>query len=185
MLLQLKAFKEMEYIKKHLLQILAILVLLIYIMMGFLQGLIVKGTTLQIFDVMMVKGFDLAYVNTFLNQVSMQGKNVYLHLQIPLDFIFPVLMSLIFYLFFLKETNNKKIALFGFSSLIFDYAENIFVIIMLTSLNLSESTVRIASTITIIKGIMYLLNYGLLLFLLIRCRYRKGCPFKNKTKKTS
>lgn len=175
----------MKHLKKYLKLYLLGVIGIIYFVMDYLQIMIVKGTSLQLFDVMMFKGYDLAYANQFINEISNQGKNIYLFAQIPLDFIFPILFSVIFYLFFFEQTNNKKIALLGFSSAVFDYAENILVIMMLTTTNLTQGLVGTASVVTMLKGAIYFINIGFMVFLAIRCRYRKGCPFKNKAKKTS
>ncbi len=168
---------------KNLIIILFIIAHAVFLVMNFIQPLIVTGVSVKMFDLMMFKGYDLAYATTFVNEISQQGKNVYLFVQVPLDFIYPLLVSAFFYLFFLDQTRNKKIASLGFVSMVFDYMENIFVIVILTTVNLTDTIVGIASIATIIKGGFYVINYGLVVYLLIRCRYRMGCPFKNEIKK--
>lgn len=137
--------------------------------MDLVTPLITEGVSVQMFDLMMFKGYDLAFATTFVSEISSQGRSLYLFVQMPLDFIYPLLLSIFFYLFFLEQTKNKNFALLGFASVIFDYAENISVIIMLTNTNLIAPVVGFASFATITKGIFYVLNYSITIFLLIRC----------------
>ncbi|MFH0767316.1 MAG: hypothetical protein ABH890_05185 [Bacillota bacterium] len=155
---------------------------LIYLGMDFVIPVIQEGVSLPIFDFRMFRGYDLAYATTFVNELSDKGKIAYLWIQLPLDFIYPLLVSTFFYLFFLQQTKNNKIALIGYSSMIFDYLENILIIVILTSTQLSALIVGTASVVTIIKGVFYVINYGLTIFLLIRCRYKMGCPVYHQLK---
>ncbi len=154
----------------------------IFFVMTLIQPSIVEGVSLKMFDLMMFKGYDLAYATTFINEISNRGRNIYLFVQIPLDFLYPLLLSIFFSLFFYEQTKSRDLAFLGFATMIFDYMENIFIILILTSTNLSSNIVGIASKATITKGIFYALNYGITVFLLIRCRYKKGCPIKNRLK---
>lgn len=151
--------------------------------MTLIQPSIVEGVSVKMFDLMMFKGYDLAYATTFVNEISDRGRNIYLFVQIPLDFLYPLLLSTFFSLFFYEQTKKRDLAFLGYATMIFDYMENIFVILILTTSNLSPNIVSIASKATISKGIFYVINYGLTIFLLIRCRYKKGCPIKNRFKR--
>ena len=146
---------------------------LIYLVMNIIGPLVTEGMTLDIFDLRMIGGYDLTYVNQFNQELSDQGRTIYLFVQLPLDFIYPLLTSLFFYAYFRQEFRIKKLAMIGFLSMTFDYIENIFVIFFLTSSHLTSGFVMIGSISTILKGIFYLINYGLSLFFLGRCVIKK------------
>lgn len=146
---------------------------IILLSMVILMPNIQSGVSLQMFDLTMFKGFDLAYAQTFISELSDRGRSYYLFVQIPMDFLYPLLISTFFYLYFLDQTKNRKLAYLGFGSMIFDYLENIFVIVMLTTSSLTQGLVFVASMFTIIKAIFYAINYGLTVLLLGRYLYKK------------
>lgn len=172
-----------KIIKKQKIVILFVVAHLILLTMYFFMPIIQEGVSVQMFDLTMFKGFDLAHAQTFVNELSTQGRTYYLFLQIPLDFLYPLLVSTFFYLFFLDQTRNKKFAVIGYSSMMFDYLENIFVIIILTRATLTNELVSVASVVTIIKACFYVVNYGITIVLLGRCRYLKGCPIRSLIEK--
>jgi hypothetical protein len=132
---------------------------------------------IDIFDLRMFKGYDLAYANSLKNNLSISNLNTYLYILIPLDFIYPFCLSFFFFLFFKKVTHHLIISLLGFLSMIFDYLENTLIIHMLTSDSLTERLVNLSSLFTQIKGYAYLMNYTLLLILLCVYLY-KGYKIK-------
>jgi len=158
-----------HWLFKYRIPILFLSAHLVYIVMNIIGPLVTEGVTLDIFDLRMLGGYDLAYVDQFNQELSDQGRMIYLFVQLPLDFIYPLLTSLFFYSYFRQEFRVKKFAAIGFLSMTFDYIENIFVIFFLTSDHLSSVFVMIGSISTILKGIFYLFNYGLSLFFLSRC----------------
>ncbi len=168
-----------KVIKKQKIVILFVVAHLIMLVMNIFIPIIQEGVSVQMFDLTMFKGFDLVHAQTFVSELSPQGRTYYLFLQIPLDFLYPLLVSTFFYLFFLDQTGNKKFAALGYASMLFDYSENVFVIIILTTTSLTHELVAVASIVTIIKACFYVINYGLTIFLLIRCRYLKGCPIRS------
>ncbi|GEM_PF-1242013 len=172
-----------KLIKKQKIVILFIAAHLIMLTMYILMPNITDGVSVQMFDLTMFRGFDLIHAQTFVSELSASGKSYYLFMQIPLDFIYPLLVSTFFYLFFLDQIGNKKIASLGYASMLFDYLENIFVVIILTTANLTQTLVAFASAATIIKACFYVINYGLTLYLLARCRYLKGCPIRSLIEK--
>lgn len=146
---------------------------LIYLVMMFIGPLITKGMTLEIFDLRMFSGYNLNDVNQFNQEISDHGRDIYLYAQIPLDFIYPLLTSFFFFFYFKQEFKYKNIAYIGFLSMIFDYAENICVMIFLTSSGFTSEFVMIGSISTILKGVFYLINYTIAIYFLARCVIKK------------
>ena len=106
-------------------------------------------------------GYSFSYANELLDALGLEGRNLYLSTQLPLDFIYPGLFSITYSLLlvwlFGKVFNvNSKIyylALVPFFAGIFDYVENIFIIKMISSFpDLQVNTVKIASTFTVLKS---------------------------------
>ncbi len=162
-----------DWLFKYRIPVLFLLAHLVYLIMNIIGPLVNEGMTLDIFDLRMFSGYDLNYVNQFNLDISDQGRTIYLFVQIPLDFIYPLLTSLFFFSYFKQELKHKKFAYVGFLSMTFDYIENICVIFFLTASNLSEGFVMLGSISTIIKGIFYLIFYGGSLFFLGRCLIKK------------
>ncbi|HBY65838.1 MAG TPA: hypothetical protein DEG42_05625 [Acholeplasmataceae bacterium] len=158
-----------HWLFKYRIPILFLFAHLIYLVMNIIGPLVTEGMNLDIFDLRMFGGYDLTYITQFNQEISDQGRRIYLFVQLPLDFIYPLLTSLFFYAYFKQEFKVKKLAAIGFLSMTFDYMENIFVIFFLTSSHLTSGFVMIGSISTILKGIFYLINYGLSLFFLSRC----------------
>lgn len=161
------------WLSKNRIVILFLTAHLIYLVMMIIGPLITKDMTLEIFDIRMFGGYNLNDVNQFNQEISDYGRNIYLYVQIPLDLLYPLLASLFFFSYFKREFKNKNIAMIGFLSMIFDYAENICVIIFLTSSSLTSGIVMIGSISTILKGIFYLINYGVAIYLILRCGIKK------------
>jgi hypothetical protein len=162
-----------SWLTKNRVAILFLTAHLVYLVMMIIGPSVTQGMTLEIFDLRMLSGYDLNDVNQFNQEISNHGKDIYLFVQIPLDFIYPLLTSLFFFSYFKREFKHKNIAFIGFLSMIFDYAENICVIFFLTSLSLTSGFVMIGSISTILKGAFYLINYTIAIFFLARCIVKK------------
>ena len=115
---------------------------------------------LPIFDLSPL-GYSFNYANELLDTLGAEGRNLYLSIQLPLDFIYPGLFSLTYslllvWLFGKTFNENSKIyylALVPFLAGIFDYVENVFIIKMINSFpDLQVNTVKIASTFSILKS---------------------------------
>lgn len=106
----------------------------------------------------------------FLNLVDEEGRFIYLHRQLPLDFIYPVFYTLLFVsLIYLlcKSGGLRRVLITGAAVLaVCDYTENIMSIIMLKSGVPCDSFAIIASAVTSIKTvIMYLLILSIVVLL--------------------
>ena len=115
---------------------------------------------LPIFDLSPL-GYSFNYANELLDTLGSEGRNLYLSIQLPLDFIYPGLFSitysvLLVWLFGKSFNENSKMfyfALVPFLAGVFDYVENIFIIKMINSFpDLQVNTVKVASTFSVLKS---------------------------------
>lgn len=133
-------------------------------------------------------GYSYEYVMTLFGKLGEVGRNLYLYLQLPLDFIYPGLFaiscSLLLFWLYLKVVNkNSKVFYFcltPFVAGLFDYVENINILYMLISYpNLTELEVFISSTATLLKSgftiiVWFLLIIGVVMFIKQKVRFTKG-----------
>jgi len=152
--------------KKYRLIVLFMAAHTVFTIMTFITPNIINGG-LDIFDLRMFIGYDLVYANNFVSSLSTTGLIYYQYIFMPLDYIYPLLLSIFFFLFFKKVSGSLLFALLGFITLIFDYAENTLILIMLRTETLTEQLVNTASTFTILKGYAYLTNYAIFIILFI------------------
>lgn len=115
---------------------------------------------LPIFD-LSPTGYSFSYAYDLLETLGVEGRILYVSVQLPLDLIYPGLFAITYSLLlvwiFGKTFNvESKIYYFAFVPLcagLFDYIENIFIMKMIDEFpNLQETTVNIASTFTILKS---------------------------------
>jgi hypothetical protein len=153
-------------IKKYHLIILFMAAHTVFTIMTFFSPRITNGG-LDIFDLRMFIGYDLLYARSLIDSLTRSGLNYYLYVLMPLDYLYPLLLSIFFFLFYKKITNSWIIGLLGFLAMTFDFVENTLIIRMLTTTFLTERLVNTASLFTQLKGYAYLLNYGLFILLFI------------------
>ena len=136
---------------------------------------------LPIFDLSPL-GYSFNYANELLDTLGTKGRNLYLFTQLPLDFIYPGLFSityslLLVWLFGKTFNRNSKVyyfALVPFLAGIFDYVENVFIIKMIISFpDLQVTTVKAASTFTILKS-----SFTMLFFILLIAGFALLCKQK-------
>ncbi|MGN7764417.1 hypothetical protein [Paenibacillus sp. 22594] len=152
---------------------------------------------LLIFD-MNPLGYTYEYAHKFLSQLSEKGYKLYLHVQLPLDILFPVLncltgLSTFILLLRLHRKVKPTSALPVYSSfskaalslplaaMLFDYLENLVIFMMLSyKAAVPVNLVYTASTFTIIKSMSTSIFYIVILAILlvngvawIRSRTRK------------
>jgi hypothetical protein len=142
---------------------------------------------LMIFDVKPL-GYSFTYAVEFLSRLSEEGYNVYLHVQLPLDFFFPLLncMAGLFLFGLLIRFSHKftgKSALTIHSSfskivlslpliaMICDYLENILIVMMLTYQSaVPKGIVYAGNAFTITKSMATSLYYSLaIIFFIVSC----------------
>lgn len=117
-------------------------------------------------------GYSYNYATELLDTLGVEGRNLYLSTQLPLDFIYPGLFSityslLLVWLFGKTFNENSKVyylAFVPFLAGIFDYVENIFIIKMINSFpDLQITTVKVASLFTLLKSSFTMLFFVLLI----------------------
>ena len=117
-----------------------------------------EGTKgIRCFDMNFAYSFETAKL--FLSLLSEKGRDLYLNVQLPLDFVYPIVYTVFFVFIITKLTRQVSVLSFLPLVLMFmDYTENICAIVMLKSEKLSESLVLIASIASSVKTtIMYLI----------------------------
>lgn len=157
--------------KKHLITAISgILTMLITGIMDFiLLPSIEKGTEgMRFFD---MNSFGYSYENAkaFISSLSDKGTQTALHIQLPLDFVYPIIYTVFFIsLIFIISGKKSKLAVFPILLFISDYIENICSIIMLKADSLSKSLVTFASTVTVIKSGLMTATFLIIMILIIK-----------------
>lgn len=117
---------------------------------------------LKMFD-MMKQGYDLEIATSILQTIGEQGRFVYLFRQMPIDFIYPVVMGTVYYLVLVKTSAKFHYCYFILPILLIfcDWLENCCIIFMLTGHPLSAMMVRCSSCLTQLKVLLgdYLLYF--------------------------
>lgn len=127
---------------------------------------------MKIFD-LLPGGYSYDYSIKLLSSLGDEGRKKYLYMQLPLDFIYPVLFSissfmLLAWLFSKRYDKGSKIFYFCFVPVIagiFDYLENIQIVLMILNYpEISRAQVALSSTSTIVKSGFTTIFFLLLVF---------------------
>ena len=131
---------------------------------------------------MMPTGYKAEYVNSLLNTLGDKGRHAYLYSQIPIDMIYPFLFG-ISYCLVLAYILNKLGKLNGYLfylcflplfSGIFDYFENIGIIIMLNSFpDNSILLTQITNVFSVLKSSFTIIYFTILIIFLFVFGIRK------------
>lgn len=180
-----KIINYLQYISNgKVVLLLFVLTNLIYILMLMYSLPLVSSYVpeLVLFD-MSPLGYSYSQAIELLIALGLEGRNTYLSIQLPLDFIYPGLFAvsyslLITWVFKHYLSNDSKFYLIAFIPIIagvFDYLENISIIVMLNSYpNISVNLVNISSAFTIVKsGATTLFLLILILSFIPFFKYRK------------
>ena len=113
-------------------------------------------------------GYSYETARKFLELIGDEGRRIYLHIQLPLDFVYPV-VYLVFFLsmMYLFGKKAKITKIFPVLLFIVDCIENTCSIVMLKSGVLSEKLVSFASTVTITKTILMYLTFVIIIVQII------------------
>jgi hypothetical protein len=131
---------------------------------------------MKLFDVS-PSGYTTEYAISLLSAIGPEGRDLYLSLQLPLDFIYPGLFIIFYSLFFawvLKKNYGLESKVYYALYLpiiagLFDYAENVLIILMLKAYpNLGSGLVTAASLNTIIKSVSSSIFFTLLILSIIQ-----------------
>ena len=141
---------------------------------------------MQLLD-MMPTGYGHAYVQALFDTLGSQGRSAYLYWQIPVDMIYPGLFGISYCLvmaFFLNklgklESNFLYLCLIPIFSGIFDYGENIGIIIMLNSYPDNSMIIsQVSNIFSILKSTFTSLFFISLILCLMVLGKRKFRPAK-------
>lgn len=126
---------------------------------------ILSGTPqLTLFDLKFF-GYDTAYARSLIASMNSRSLSLYLHVQLPLDFVYPVIYGLLYSLLFqrLYGSRMRVPVLIAAALCVADYTENILVVFMLRRGMPGEALVTAASTATVTKSVLLLAVYGLII----------------------
>lgn len=130
---------------------------------------------LEIFD-MMPGGYSYTYAAELLEKLGNEGREYYLYRQIPADVIYPGLFAICYSMmiaYFLMKTGklNTKLKYLSYLPIaagLFDYLENICIIIMLKSFpDLSQGTVTAGNIFSVSKSVSTTISFTVIIVLLI------------------
>ena len=106
-------------------------------------------------------GYSYEYANELLTQLGEGGREIYLYNQLPLDFLYPGLFAiscslLLSWLLLKRHASGSKVHYFCLVPVaagLFDYVENLFIVILITSYpDLSSGQVALSSVATVVKS---------------------------------
>ena len=116
----------------------------------------------KVFDLQTL-GYSVSVAESIVENLNNETTSLYLFPQLTLlDLLYPILLalflsSILFRLFSITETKSKIASILlviPFMAMLFDYAENICVILMISkSLELTKTLVLLSSSLTILKGL--------------------------------
>lgn len=147
---------------------------LICLIMNFILIPEIESSTngIRCFDMNFAYSYETA--KKFLSLLSQEGRNVYLNVQLPLDFIYPIFYCVFFSLLIIKLCGKISFCTFPLLLAVLDYAENVCTIIMLKAETLSPAIVSFASKITTLKTILlYLLILNFIILIIKRIIVKK------------
>jgi hypothetical protein len=127
-------------------------------------------------------GYSFEHANSLLANLGLEGRGLYLSLQLPIDFIYPALFAITYALilvWLLKKLVQPGSKLFYAAIIpvlagLFDYLENLSIIKMINSYpNLDDSVVAMASIFTLIKSQLTTVYFIGVLIILIALLYKR------------
>lgn len=126
--------------------------------------------TLKMFD-MTKGGYDTTTAVSILESLGTAGRDMYLHVQMPIDFLYPCIMAAVYFLVLVKTSSSFRYSYYIFPILLvlLDWTENICIILMLTGHEITDRLVGISSFCTQAKAIVgdYILYFAAILGLLV------------------
>lgn len=110
---------------------------------------------IEVFDLRPM-GYTVEEGQAIINGISETGSQYYQQVQLPLDFIYPFLLTL-FSISFLKRLSTarpslKRVIWLPLTILVFDYLENIGIYMMLNGFA-SNFMIQLSSTVTVLKSL--------------------------------
>ena len=154
--------------------LLFIITMIVYLIILFysIPAVIVQAPEMKLFD-MSPSGYNPSYAEKLLKAIGPVGREAYMKRQLPIDFIYPGLFSvtytlMIVWLFGKRIDENSRVFFLAFipaAAGLFDYFENIGIILMLKSFpKINPFLVYISSTFSVLKSFLTISFYLLLCF---------------------
>lgn len=129
---------------------------------------------IRCFD-MNATGYTFEQAQRFLTLLSDEGRDVYLHSQLPLDFVYPVAYGVFFVLLIAALCGKfSVVCFFPILLAVCDYCENICTIQMLRAESLSQSLASFASFMTVCKSALMYVTFAVIVLLMILKIRKKG-----------
>jgi hypothetical protein len=161
--------------KKVLLLFIATNIVYVFMLLVTIPAVMYYSRGLKILD-MMPLGYDAAYVTTLFDTLDTAGREAYLYKQLPVDLLYPLLFgisSCLVLAYFLNKLGRADSSLIYlcfiplFSGL-FDYAENIGIILLLNRYpDHTTWMIAITSIFSVLKSSFTTLYFILLIVILI------------------
>ena len=171
--------KLQRYSSGRVVLLLFIATMLVYLTILFytIPSVTDQAPNMKVFD-MSPGGYSQTYAEELLGAIGPTGREAYLKRQVPIDFIYPGLFALTYTLMLVwifKKSFNAKSKVFSLALIpaiagLFDYFENICIILMIKSFpTLDSNLVNVSSMFSITKSALtiafyILFLYGLVLF---------------------
>ncbi len=113
-------------------------------------------------------GYSVDDAKRFLALLSPEGLNTYLHVQLPLDFVYPIAYCL-FFCFAVYALMKKRSALLAAPIVlaVLDYIENICSIMMLKGINTNDGFIHFASAVTSVKTVLMYFVFAVIIVLFV------------------
>ena len=113
-------------------------------------------------------GYDYDTAARFLSLLTPEARSLYLHVQLPLDFVYPLAYGA-FFIGLLTRLAGKLFPLCVLPAVLMvcDYTENICSIMMLTASELSPSLAGFASAVTSVKTILMYAVFAVIIVCII------------------
>lgn len=182
----INTLRKMASGRRVLTLFIATMALYLFILLYTIPTVTARAPDRELFD-MSPGGYDLTYAGELLEAIGEEGRDSYLRLQLPVDFIYPGLFAvsytlMLFWLFGKSVGTSRTASALCFVPALaglFDYCENIGIILMLRSFpDLSPRVVKLSSLFSVLKSMATIAFYlllmgGLILLAIKRIRLRK------------
>ncbi len=173
------------WLEKHIGKKEIIILIILYIAILSVMSLVfipaIRENTgdMTIFD-LQAKGYSLEYAQSFIAAMEDSGKSIYLKAQLPLDFVYPAIYTLLYFGLAQKIFKKQHAFVFGATVLlcVSDYIENSLSVVMLLSNALTQALVATASFFTIVKTILL---YAITGIMILGALYRLIKKIKNRS----
>lgn len=114
-------------------------------------------------------GYTFEQAQRFLMLLDERGRDLYLHAQLPLDFVYPVAYTAFFVTAVCRLSGRATPLIAVPAALaVFDYAENVCSVIMLRSMQPTQKLAAFASAVTVTKSALMTVTFVMLAVMLIK-----------------